>query len=242
MTQQGRGGVALGPTVLSSFVGAPWGVTLMIFLSPLLARAALQFGPADICSLMLLGLLAGSTLARGSPLKGVAMTVLGLFLGSIGTDIETGTDRFTFGLTQLGDGVELIALALGLFGIAQFMASVNRLAQTSPMVFVPSGARLISLASMASGAMSATATLARSPASALAIARPGPPPPPSTSAVLPVRPKSIVEPLYTDISFGDGTIRNGTLDLKFERRRITGRRAQGKPLLHEFFIRTMDCV
>jgi TctA family transporter len=128
MTQQGRGGVALGLTVLSSFVGASWGITLMIFLSPLLVRAALQFGPADICALMLLGLLAGSTLARGSPLKGVAMTVLGLFLGSIGTDIETGTDRFTFGLTQLGDGVELIALALGLFGIAQFMASVNRLA------------------------------------------------------------------------------------------------------------------
>jgi len=128
MTQQGRGGVALGLTVLSSFVGASWGITLMVFLSPLLVRAALQFGPADICALMLLGLLAGSTLARGSPLKGVAMTVLGLFLGSIGTDIETGTDRFTFGLTQLGDGVELIALALGLFGIAQFMASVNRLA------------------------------------------------------------------------------------------------------------------
>ncbi|MFY9695272.1 MAG: tripartite tricarboxylate transporter permease, partial [Xanthobacteraceae bacterium] len=130
MTKQGRGGVALGVTVIASFIGASWGITEMIFLSPLLVRAALQFGPAEVCSLMLLGLLAGSTLARGSPIKGVSMTVLGLFLGSIGTDLETGSERYTFGLTELDDGVELIALALGLFGIAEFMTSVN---QVSPI-------------------------------------------------------------------------------------------------------------
>src|SRR6202790_1362216 len=126
MTQQGRGGVALGVTVLASFVGASWGITDMIFLSPLLVRVALQFGPAEVCSLMLLGLLAGSTLARGSPIKGVAMTVLGLALGIVGSDIETGAERFTFNLPQLDDGIELIALALGLFGIAEFMNSVNQ--------------------------------------------------------------------------------------------------------------------
>jgi len=91
-----------------------------------LVEVALQFGPAEICSLMLLGLLAGSTLARGSPIKGVAMTVLGLMLGIIGTDLETGAERFTFGMTHLDDGIELIALALGLFGIAEFMSSVNQ--------------------------------------------------------------------------------------------------------------------
>jgi putative tricarboxylic transport membrane protein len=128
MTQQGRGGVALGVTVLASFVGASWGITEMIFLSPLLVKVALQFGPAEVCSLMLLGLLAGSTLARGSPLKGVAMTVLGLMLGIVGSDIETGAERFTFGLSQLDDGVELIALALGVFGIAEFMNSINQTA------------------------------------------------------------------------------------------------------------------
>jgi len=129
MTKQGRGGVALGVTVLASFVGASWGITEMVFLSPLLVRAALQFGPAEICSLMLLGLLAGSTLARGSPLKGVAMTVLGLMLGIVGSDIETGSERFTFGLAQLDDGIELIALALGLFGIAEFMNSINQIVE-----------------------------------------------------------------------------------------------------------------
>jgi len=91
----------------------------------------LQFGPAEVCSLMLLGLLAGSTLARGSPIKGVAMTVLGLFLGSVGTDLETGSERYTFGMTELDDGIELIALALGLFGIAEFMSSINQVAPIS---------------------------------------------------------------------------------------------------------------
>ncbi|MGB9063149.1 MAG: tripartite tricarboxylate transporter permease [Pseudolabrys sp.] len=126
MTKQGRGGVALGLTVMASFVGASWGITEMIFLSPILVRVALEFGPAEICSLMLLGLLAGSTLARGSPLKGVAMTVLGLMLGIVGTDLETGAERFTFGMTHLDDGIELVALALGLFGIAEFMNSINQ--------------------------------------------------------------------------------------------------------------------
>ena len=129
MTQQGRGGVALGITMLGSFVGASFGITEMIFLAPVLVQVALQFGPTEVCSLMLLGLLAGSTLARGSPLKGVAMTVLGLLLGIVGSDIETGSPRFTFGFTQLEDGIEIVALALGLFGIAEFMNSVNQLAK-----------------------------------------------------------------------------------------------------------------
>src|ERR1700740_3548388 len=107
LTKQGRGGAALGITVLSSFVGASWGITEMIFLAPGLVKVALQFGPTEICSLMLLGLLAGSTLARGSPLKGIAMTLLGLVLGIVGTDIETGTARFTFGIQSLYDGIEL---------------------------------------------------------------------------------------------------------------------------------------
>ena len=80
---------------------------------------------------MLLGLLAGSTLARGSPIKGVAMTVLGLIFGLVGSDIETGADALDLRLPRaLTDGIELVALALGLFGIAEFMNSVN---QTAPI-------------------------------------------------------------------------------------------------------------
>ena len=128
MTKQGRGGVALGITVIASFVGASWGIMEMTFLAPVLVQVALKFGPSEVCSLMLLGLLAGSTLARGSPIKGVAMTVFGLLLGIVGADIETGTPRFAFGMTELDDGVEIVALALGLFGIAEFMNTVNQTA------------------------------------------------------------------------------------------------------------------
>jgi putative tricarboxylic transport membrane protein len=128
LTLQGRGATALGITMLSSFVGASFGIMEMIFFAPLLVELAFKFGPADICSLMLLGLLAGSTLAKTAPLKGVAMTVLGLLLGLVGTDVNTGETRFTFGFVQLYDGVEIVALALGLFGIAEFLKSVNKVA------------------------------------------------------------------------------------------------------------------
>jgi len=129
MTMKGRGGAALGITMLGSFIGASFGITEMIFLAPVLVEVALKFGPAEICSLMLLGLLAGSTLARGSPLKGIAMTILGLLIGIVGSDIQTGMPRFNFGMLQLADGIEIVALALGLFGIAEFMNSVNQLAK-----------------------------------------------------------------------------------------------------------------
>jgi len=128
MTKQGRGGVALGITMLGSMFGAAFGILQMIFFAPYVAKVAFQFGAPEICALMLLGLLAGSTLAKGSPLKGVAMTMLGLLLGIMGTDVNTGVERFTFGVVDLSDGLELVALSLGLFGIAEFLRSVNNTA------------------------------------------------------------------------------------------------------------------
>ena len=128
MTQQGRAGAALGITIIAAFFGAAFGIVMMIFFAPLLVHLAERFGPAEICSLMLLGLLAGSTLARGSALKGVGMTLLGLVLGAVGTDVDSGAARFTFGYLPLHSGIELVALALGLFGIAEFLKSVNAIA------------------------------------------------------------------------------------------------------------------
>jgi TctA family transporter len=122
----GKGGTALGVTMMSSFFAASVGIVVMIFLSPLLVEIAFKFGPAEICSIMLLGLLAGATMSRGSPLKGVAMTLFGLLAGVVGTDVISGTPRFTFDLPDLADGVELGALCMGLFGIADFLVSVNR--------------------------------------------------------------------------------------------------------------------
>ena len=126
MTRAGRGGAALGITMMSSFFAASVGIIVMIFLSPLLVQIAFKFGPTEICSIMLLGLLAGATMSRGSPLKGVAMTVFGLLCGVVGTDVISGTTRYTFNLPDLADGVELGALCMGLFGIADFLVSVNR--------------------------------------------------------------------------------------------------------------------
>jgi putative tricarboxylic transport membrane protein len=126
MTQRGRGGAALGITMMASFFAASVGILIMIFLSPVLETVAFKFGPTEISSIMLLGLLAGATMSRGSPLKGVAMTILGLFVGAIGTDVISGTQRYTFGINELSDGVDLAALSLGLFGIADFLVTVNR--------------------------------------------------------------------------------------------------------------------
>jgi putative tricarboxylic transport membrane protein len=127
LTRQGKGGTALGITMLASFFAASFGIVVMIFASPLLVEIAFQFGPAEIFSIMLLGLVSGATMSRGSPLKGAAMTVTGLLIGAVGTDVNSGMQRFTFGLTELSDRVELVALAMGLFGVAEFLLSVNRM-------------------------------------------------------------------------------------------------------------------
>jgi putative tricarboxylic transport membrane protein len=128
LTKQGKGGTALGITMMGAVFGAAFGIIQMIFTAPYIAKIAFQFSSADICSLMLLGLLAGSTLAKGSALKGVAMTILGLLLGLVGQDINSGAERFTFGIIDLDDGIEIVSLSLGLFGIAEFLRSVNNTA------------------------------------------------------------------------------------------------------------------
>jgi putative tricarboxylic transport membrane protein len=125
MTQQGKGGTALGITMIASFIAASFGIIVMVFASPLLTQIAFKFGPTEIFSIMLLGLLAGATMSRGSPLDGLAMTIIGLLIGVVGTDVNSGTQRFTFGFTELTDKVELVALAMGLFGVADFMLNAN---------------------------------------------------------------------------------------------------------------------
>ncbi|PYE25472.1 TctA family transporter [Paraburkholderia silvatlantica] len=127
MTRAGKGGTALGITMMASFFAASFGILVMVFASPILVSMAFTFGPAELFSVMLLGLIAGGTLSRGSAVKGVAMTALGLLIGTVGTDVNSGVMRFTFGLPELSDRVELVALALGLFGVADFLGNVNRL-------------------------------------------------------------------------------------------------------------------
>jgi TctA family transporter len=125
MGRQGRAGVALFTTTVASFVGGCIGILILMGFAPLLGRMALAFGPAEYFSLMLLGLIAAAAVAQGSPLKGVVMVVFGLMLSQIGTDVDTGMPRFTMGLDALYDGVNLVAVAMGLFGVSEVIASVT---------------------------------------------------------------------------------------------------------------------
>jgi len=102
-------------------------------VAPALVEVAFQFGPAEYFSLMLLGLLAASTLTTGSPIKGVAMVAIGLLLGVVGTDVNSGVARFTFGVPDLQDGLALVAIAMGFFGVADVLANANRLGSGQTM-------------------------------------------------------------------------------------------------------------
>lgn len=125
MAKQGRAGVALLMTALGSFGGATIGILLMMLFSPVIAEYALEFGSAEYFTLMVLGLVAASTISTGAPVKGIAMSVLGIIFGVVGTDIYTGVYRFTFGLIGLYEGISLVAVAMGLFGVAELISSIR---------------------------------------------------------------------------------------------------------------------
>ena len=125
MAQQGRAGTALLMTTVASFFGGSVGIILLICFSPLIAASALEFGSVEYFALMVLGLIAASTIAGGSAAKGVSMVLFGILLGVVGSDVYTGEMRFTFGQEALFDGISIIALAMGIFGIAEVVSSVN---------------------------------------------------------------------------------------------------------------------
>jgi len=126
MAKAGRAGVALFMTTIASFVGAMIGLVILSLFTPTIAELGLKFGPYEYFAMMLLGLIAASTLASGSPAKGIAMVVLGLLLGMVGTDVNSGVSRFYFGVPELMDGLNLVALAMGVFGISEVIASINQ--------------------------------------------------------------------------------------------------------------------
>jgi TctA family transporter len=124
MARQGRAGVALVITTLSSFVGASVAIVLMMTLAPVLARAALGFGPSEYFAVMTFALVVTSTMS-GAALKGFAMVALGALLGMIGVDIGTGQYRFTFGSIELAGGLNLVAVAMGLLGVAEILSRLS---------------------------------------------------------------------------------------------------------------------
>jgi putative tricarboxylic transport membrane protein len=125
MAKQGRAGPALATAAIGSFFAGTVATVLLALFAPPLAEAALKFGPAEYFCLVVLGLVASIALASGSLLKALAMVVLGLVLGTVGQDQFTATPRFTFGSRELFGGFDFVALAVGLFGVAEILRNLE---------------------------------------------------------------------------------------------------------------------
>ncbi|MBF9234992.1 tripartite tricarboxylate transporter permease [Microvirga alba] len=125
MARQGRAGVALGIAAIGSFFAGTVATLVIAALGAPLTKLALIFGPAEYFSLMVMGLVFAVVLARGSILKAIAMILVGVLLSTVGTDLETGQERMTFGLSFLSDGIDFAVLAMGIFGIAEVMRNLD---------------------------------------------------------------------------------------------------------------------
>ncbi len=126
MARNGRAGAALAIAALASFFAGTVATVVVAGSGPLLTRVALSFGPAEYFSLMVLGLIISAVLAQGSVVKAIGMVVLGVVMGLVGTDVQTGQQRFTFGMPELSDGIGFVALAMGMFGIAEIILNLER--------------------------------------------------------------------------------------------------------------------
>jgi putative tricarboxylic transport membrane protein len=125
MARNGKAGTALAVAALGSFFAGTVATLLVALFAPPLTVIALKFGAAEYFSLMVLGLVSAIALAHGSILKALAMVVLGLLLGLVGTDIYSGTPRFTLGIPEYADGLNFVALAVGVFGIAEILRNLE---------------------------------------------------------------------------------------------------------------------
>ena len=125
MARQGRAGPALAIAALGSLFAGCVGTLLIALFGPPLAEFALQFGPSEYFSLMVLGLVSAVVLAHGSILKAIAMVFLGLLLGLVGTDVISGIRRFNFGIAELSDGIGFVVVATGLFGFPEIITNLE---------------------------------------------------------------------------------------------------------------------
>jgi TctA family transporter len=125
MAKKGQAGLALATAAIGSFVAGTVATLVLAVAAPPLAKVALTFGAAEYFSLVVLGLMISVTLARGSVPKALAMVSLGILLGTVGQDLNTGTPRFTFDVRELFEGVNFVALAVGIFGITEILKNLR---------------------------------------------------------------------------------------------------------------------
>ncbi len=141
MTQNGRAGPALAIAAIGSFIAGTLGVVGLMLMAPTLASFALRFGPPEYTALLMMGLFVLAYMSGGSMLKTLAMAVLGLLIGMIGIDSMTGYTRFSFDIIELGDGVGIVPVAVGLFGISEILLTAGN--QDTPKVQQPTMRQLI---------------------------------------------------------------------------------------------------
>jgi len=128
MARQGRAGPALAIAAIGSFFAGTVGTLLIALFGPPLAEFALKFGAPEYFSLMLMGLVAAAVLAEGDMIRSLAMVGMGLLLGIVGTDVNTGMPRFSFGITELTDGIGFVVVAVGVFAVGEI---INNLGETT---------------------------------------------------------------------------------------------------------------
>ena len=126
MARQGRAGPALATAAIGSFFAGCVATLIVAMFAPPLAEVALKFGPSEYFSLMVLGLVAAVVLAHGSLVKAIGMVILGLMLGLVGTDVNSGVLRFAFGVSELADGIGFVTVAMGMFGLAEIIANLEQ--------------------------------------------------------------------------------------------------------------------
>lgn len=125
LAKQGKGATALVMSAIASFIGGSLAIVLVMVFAPPVAKFGLRFGAAEYFSMMLLALMAAAGLSQGSFIKGIGMVLLGLAIGTIGIDLNSGTQRFTFGNWNLADGVSFVIVAMAFFAIAEVMANLE---------------------------------------------------------------------------------------------------------------------
>jgi TctA family transporter len=125
MAKNGQAGPALAVAAIGSFIAGCTATIVVAAAGPLLTAVALSFGPADYFSLMLLGLIVSAVLSEGNVVKSIGMMVAGVGLGLVGTDVQTGQQRFTFDIPELSDGIGFAPMAMGMFGIAEIIRNLE---------------------------------------------------------------------------------------------------------------------
>jgi len=132
MTLKGQTGLALFTAGISSFIGGTVAIIVLSFFAPMLGEVAFLFGPADYCALMLVGFVCVSFVTTGNLLDGLAMCLIGVLLGQVGTDVNSGQERYTLGFPFLAEGIGLISIALGCFGIAEITKNLDNKDERTP--------------------------------------------------------------------------------------------------------------